>query len=143
MINKPFCSNLYKENDMKAKLAIRRYLDKLGYHSLIKPEDYKADLTSYNEGICVRHEVEIKGVWRGSWPKEWDTVQIPQRKSKLLNGNKIVFWVIRADCKAAWCIHDTFLVPDILKEVPNIYTKKGEYFFCIPIEQCRLITIPD
>jgi len=136
-LRKPFEPDAYDQYDTAAKAAVRSYLDQKGHYTLII-ENYGADILSYRP---IKHEVEVKAVWKNGWPSCWDTVQIPERKKRLLKHGKVIFWVLRADCKKGWIIDGSLLKADRLKEVSNNKIKAGERFFCIPVDECVLVNL--
>jgi len=139
MIRKPFEVEEYNQNHQVGRGAIRAYLDRVG-HFTLQPEDkYGSDLVSYRK---VRHEVEIKRVWTGDWPSRWDTIQVPERKSHLSKSKvPVVIWVLRSDLTQAWVIRGDQLKTEYLEEVPNTKVAAGEYFYRIPVDDCRLVDL--
>lgn len=135
MVTKAFDRQEYSRSDEPAKNVVRKHLDKLGFLTNIT-EDYRADITAYKPQY---HEVEIKRVWVGDWPDEWDTIHIPERKKKLMKGHvDLWFWILRNDLAQAWVVSAKELKQEYLKEIKNKEVSKGEFFFCIPVRKCYL-----
>jgi len=134
---KPFELGEYLAHDRKAKSAVRDYLDSLGHYTTIS-EDYHADIKSYRP---VLHEVEIKVGWTDG-DFQFDTVHIPERKKKLLKrGEKIMFWILRADMGMAMLIDGAELQPWMLEEVSNNKMESGERFFAVPKDKATVVDL--
>lgn len=137
-VRKPFNREVYDQTDALARSAVRARLDSKGIHT-ISSETFGVDITSLHP---IGHEVEVKLVWTGEWPDAWETVHIPERKGKLFNNGKwVFFWILRADCKEAWLIDSRKLQPGMLKEVPNKEMSNGEYFYDVPVSMAQKITL--
>jgi hypothetical protein len=132
-MRKEFEQEEYNLNDSRAKTAVRIFLNSVGIYTIVT-EDYNSDIIAL---VPLKHEVEVKKSWIGEWPSSWDTVQIPERKKRLLNNGKVYFWVLKNDLTEAWVISGGLLTDNRLKEVPNKKVKEGERFFCIPIDLCE------
>jgi hypothetical protein len=143
---KAFEQKEYDEQDARAKEAVRKYLDSIGVYTLIQ-EDYGVDIKSYRPAnskartLQMSHEVEVKKGWIGAWPSHWDTVQIPERKRRLLDCGNIVFWVLKNTLTEAWMIKSELLADSLVKVVPNNIVKAHEKFYCIPISVCKKIKL--
>jgi len=140
MMKKEFEIEEYEKFDRIGKDIVRKCLDSYGFYTLINPiEDYKADIKAIR---IEAHEVEIKRNWTGEWPEEWKVLHIPERKGKLLENNKLLFfWVISGDLKRALVVKGTNLKSSMLREVPNSKIPEGERMYCIPISLCTQINI--
>ena len=140
-IRKEFSEGLYKRFDHPAKMAVSRLLKKRG-HTVMDDEDYGADLCSFKNGKPLRHETEIKQVWDGAWPPMWKTIQIPERKVRLLDNCKdLFFWIIKEDLTQAWVIHSDKVREAPRRMVRNKYIASGEYFMQVPIEDATLVDL--
>ena len=137
MQTKPFELGEYLKHDRQAKSAVREYLDGLGHYTTIS-EDYSADIKSYRP---VLHEVEVKVGWTdGDFP--FDTVHIPERKRKLLKrGEKIMFWILRADMEMAMLVDGAELKSWMLEEVCNSKMESGERFFAVPKDKVKVVDL--
>jgi len=144
----------YDACDFAAKDIISKYLNKRGYYTLAE-EKQDADIkalkpVALSDGDILYdkyfYEGEIKSGWVGDWPEKFKDVHIPKRKERLLEkhaGWPLKFWVISGDFKKAWEIDSKFLKKEYLKEIANTRAWTGEYFYCIPIEHCRLINLEE
>jgi hypothetical protein len=143
-IGRPFNKQSYRDNDQRAKEAICKYLISKGVRAWIPEENYGADIHAYypEEKIFARHEAEMKNQWDGDWVDCWGDVRVPARKLRLIEeGKKIIFWVVRTDCREAWRIRGSIMTPDMIKPV---LIKKGtqwEKFFCIPVDMCEMVRL--
>lgn len=141
---KPFDESEYANCDSIAKQAVKNYLANKGYYVTIKQEKCGVDIYAMSPSDVVSwHEVEIKKVWTGEWPGAWNTVHIPERKSRLLKKGhpNLFFWVLSADLSQAWLIKHTVLSIDLLKEIHNCKVPDAERFFCVPITLCKLVIL--
>lgn len=133
-MRKPFDPNLFGENDKRAREAARRMFGHK-YLVLDNPYKYDPDLLIYfpDFNFAGYMEVEVKQFWDGH-DFTGKTIHIPERKSKFLGFDKIVFCVFNKQLtRCAW-IHgdDLAKAPKIKK--PNKYMSSDEWFFEIPIE---------
>ena len=141
MERKNFSPSLYSTNDTRARRAIQRLLERQGW-TVTNAETYGVDLLAHKHGVMVQHEVEIKNVWNGPWPKQWSTIQIPERKSRLFKSeDQLVFWVVSQDTGEAWGITSQVVRESPLVEVPNRFVDKGERFYQVPIEKALLVKL--
>jgi len=140
----PFRKKEYEKWDGPGKKAVRNYLISLGCVLTEDVENYGADIVT-REPLESYHEVEVKNGWTNEWPSHWKTLHIPFRKKRLVDMMKdkddLTFYVLRKDLKQAWKIKGSQLTDDIVIEIPNKFKRKGEYFFNIPINNVRLITL--
>jgi len=133
MIRKRFDRNLYEQNDQLAKKALLKYLGK-GWRENTKKTD--PDLIHNNGRLA---ECEIKRSWTGPDFKYPD-VQLPERKGKWKD-LKIVYYILNKECTHAIRIPAKALKDEYLREVPNKYVFKGEYFYGIPLKECKVIKL--
>lgn len=139
---KQFSDQLYTDNNQRAINAVTLLLTNRGW-KVTSVEDYHADLIATMGNITVHHEVEVKNVWDGPWPTNWSTIQIPERKVRLLDyyNDAIVFWVVRNDTAEAWGIDGLMVRHSPCVEVPNRYITSGEKFFQVPTERALLVRL--
>lgn len=138
---KNFSPSLYAKNDTRARKAIQRLLESHGWR-VVNAETCGVDLLAHKHGTMVQHEVEIKNVWDGEWPKQWTTIQIPERKSRLFQSeDQLVFWVVSQDTGMAWGITAQAVRESPLVEVPNRFVDKGERFYQVPIDKALLVRL--
>lgn len=134
MIKKRFDHELYKQNDQKAKKAVLKYLGK-GWKE--NPKRTDVDLTNFIGTAFV--ECEIKQRFTGKeFP--YETVQLPERKNKWKHLN-VRYFILNKECTHAVIIYPKSLKKNRLKEVPNKYVFKGEYFYQIPVKECDVIKL--
>ena len=125
-----FSKEAYEAYDNKAKTAVRAHLDSKRIFTNIY-EDYGPDILAFHEYF---HEVEIKTGWKDKWPEHWETLHIPSRKKKYVDGGrKGYFWVLNDPCTKAKVVKSDDLDDKYLEKVNNVRTPEGEYFFSIPI----------
>lgn len=132
-MRKAFDSDLFGENDRKARDAAKRIFgDK--YLILDNPYKYDPDLLVYyqDETFAGFLEVEVKQFWDGpNFPDT--TMHIPERKSKFLHFENIVFCVFNKQLtRCAWIYGESMKTAPIITK-PNRYMEKDEKFFEIPI----------
>ena len=136
---KPFDSKLFSKNDPVAKVIAIKYLSKKFSNVRVNPDKFGADIIaeSSNRGEFFV-EVEIKQNWdKDIFP--FETLNIPYRKRKFLKHKEILFMVLAKDLKKALVTEGKSLKENYLNEVENKYVSKGELFYQIPIDQCKLI----
>lgn len=137
MAYKKFSKKLHEQNDKKAREIAKEFFSKYGYELRDNPDQYGVDLLAYDEtGEHVMYvEVEIKRVWKsGEFP--YGSVQFPERKWKFCNLDKpTAFFMLSNDCKRALLVTGKDLVASPLKPVSNVYMKKNENFFQVPLNK--------
>jgi hypothetical protein len=141
-VRKRFDRELFNETDGTARDSAKKYWKSLGHTVEDHPDRYAVDLivdTGLETFYC---EVEIKKVWKGVEFK-YDTLQIPERKSKFAKLDKPAYFMIfnNERSHAFICSH-TDLLDSPVVEVPNKYVYKGEMFFQVPIAKLQLVEIP-
>ena len=142
-VKKRFDRTLYKLYDELAKDATRLYYKKRGTILKDNPDRYRQDL------LCDDHmvECEVKLVWEGNdFP--YDSVQLPQRKSKFFDKlTQFYIWNKSLSRAATFWSNDIKELTPV--EVPNRYVYKGEYFFQVPLDLVTFValdhqlTLPD
>jgi hypothetical protein len=135
---KRFDKSLYNAND-PAKLLAIEYFNKIGKPTVVNPDKYGIDLIVNNEFFC---EVEVKHSWKGVDFK-YDTLQIPFRKSKFGESTTLptMFMVMNTNRTHAFLVEGKDVLASPIKEVPNKYMYKGEYFYQIPIDKLTKIAL--
>lgn len=142
-MRKPFDSQLFSENDARARETVAQFLHATNECTVEEnPDIYGVDLIV--TGVLGNQwavEVEIKRVWSGpDFP--WATVQLPERKRKYLEqGLPVEYWLLNFDCTSAIVIPGELLDEYPPVEVPNKYVANGERFFQIPVKRCRRVAI--
>lgn len=135
---KRFDPALYEENDKIAKEFVRALLKGTDYQVIENPKKRGVDLLVYKDSEHVANlECEIKRVWKTSdFP--YDSIQIPERKSKYTKLEKpTVFVMLNNDQSAYLAIPQDTLLNSPVKEVPNKYVYKGEMFYQVPIKEVK------
>jgi hypothetical protein len=141
-IRKRFDRELFNETDGTARDSAKKYWTSLGHTVEDHPDRYAVDLIVTAGTEVFYCEVEIKKVWKGAEFK-YDTLQIPERKSKFAKLDKPAYFMIfnNERSHAFICSH-TDLLDSPVVEVPNKYVYKGEMFFQVPITKLELVEIP-
>ena len=146
-----FRHGAYIANDKRAKDAVINYLKKKGHVIIDTTEDYYFDIESKSNGNMCYSEVEMKNQWSGEWNPTWTEIRIPYRKHRLINKftdmypvdthHKLHFYVLRRDCKFAWCMNWKQLTQDRIKQTYLSNARKYEYFFQIPYKEVELVEL--
>ena len=143
---KPFDRGLYNIADPLAKKCITKYLTDIKHIVDPPTENYGVDLHSTLDGDPYYHEVEMKFMWKGEWPKSWGDIHIPYRKNRLIKKiygenpkANFYFYIIRGDCQQAWKMNGKTVQSSEVVEVPNRRIHKGEYFFKVPVDKAELL----
>lgn len=129
-VRKPFSKGNHAANDPIGKKIVLNYLQDHGVKAIENPDKYGVDL------MAPRYEVERRTIHSKQWP--YDTVHVPERKTKFLNND--IYYVVVVHHELASKEWDTFMVCDSktirkcnLVEVPNNSVPEGEYFYDVPI----------
>lgn len=140
-VTKPFDKDLFSENDTVARNFAKRIISLMP--GVISVEDncdkYGVDLLVKSTTGIEAVECEVKSVWRG-YEFPFDTVQIPERKTKYANKNTLFFMTNRFKTRAL-IIKGQDLLDSPKKEVKNIYVKEGEYFFQVPLSKVVFVDL--
>lgn len=134
MQRKRFDRELYLLNDQKAKKAVLKYLGK-GWGE--NPKKTGVDLVNIINTAFVECEIKQRFIGK-EFP--YETVQLPERKGKWKDLN-IRYFILNKQCTYAIIIYPKSLKDSRLKEVPNKYVFKGEYFYQIPVKECDLVKL--
>lgn len=142
-IRKDFDKSLHSAHDAKAKNQAKICWTNRGYLVLDNPNTKGVDLFLCNpdtQEVLAYLEVEVKNNWN-SKAFQYDTLQIPERKAKYfeLYGNKIIYMVFSKDLTQAFIADSLSFKNAKLKEVPNKFVSKGEYFYQVPVKDCDLV----
>ena len=140
METKPFNYKLYKENDTRGKMAVKKFLESTGEVSVkVNPNTYEIDLIAIDKtGMEFYIECEVKLGWKGElFP--FDDVRIPYRKVKYAFPGAL-FFVLNEECTFALWTVSSNVVSSPVGIVPTKYTS-NEKFFKVPLEKMTMIEI--
>lgn len=132
---KRFDPELHRENDEKAKNALRKILgDSKVYRLEDNPKKRGVDMLVHQGDEHVFNiEVEIKKVWNGDKGFPYSDVQFPERKEKYANLEKpTLFVMFNADQSQYLAVTGKDLLESPKVEVRNKYVFSGEKFFKVP-----------
>lgn len=136
---KRFDPKLYAENDTIAKEFVKGLLKGTEFQVIDNPKKRGVDLLVYRDSQHIANlECEIKRVWK-SKDFPYESVQIPERKTKYTQLEKPTIFVMLNDDQSAYlAIPQQTLLNSPVKEVPNRYVYKGELFFQVPLNTIHL-----
>ena len=134
-MRKRFSRSLHGTYDVIAREVTMHCMERMGYKMRENPNIYAQDLIAQKGDNKFYVECEVKTVWTGdAFP--YDTVQLPERKSKFFSAPTLFFIWNKDMTKAA-----TFKSDDIKDltpvEVSNKYMASGEMFYQIPLDMVR------
>lgn len=132
---KPFEQEIYDEVDGRSKDAVVSYLNGIGVHTNTT-ETFGADIMALHP---MWHELEHRHEYEDKFP--WDTVHVPYRKKRLLNGKRGFYWVINREYTKALIIDSKHMKDKYVVEVPNNKVESGELFYDIPIKFAQEVTL--
>lgn len=146
-VRKAFSNKLHDGHDSKARDAAKRYWKAQGYLAIDNPNTKGVDLlimdpaTDEVLGYC---EVEVKNNWNAR-TFQYSTLQIPERKGKYLEmyGQQILYMIFSKDLTQALIADIVSFNRAVLKEVPNKFVNKGEYFYQVPVKDCELVKMEE
>ena len=140
VVRKRFDRELFDKCDDPARQATADYLESIGLEVRDHPNRYAQDLIASDDTQEFLVECEVKRVWT-THDFPYDTVQLPERKSKFFD-QSTQFFIWNKDFVTAM----TFWSDDIKDltpvEVPNKYMYKDEYFFQVPMELVEQVDAP-
>jgi len=144
-MRKRFDKELYEQNDAKAKAAAKLYYNSQGIEVEKNPKRYGPDLRAFKDGQFIGFiECEIKKVWKDEvFP--YETIQFPERKAKYVTQNEdhpVTFFMLNKPCNRALIVEGKDMIESKLKEVPNKYVPRGEFFFQVPLNKAKFVNIP-
>jgi len=146
-VRKQFSKALHDGHDEKARNQAKAFWTKRGYLVKDNPNTKGVDLFLCNpdtEEIMAYLEVEVKNNWN-SKAFQYDTLQIPERKARYFveYGDKIIYMVFSKDLTQAFIADSLSFKNAKLKEVPNKFVSKGEYFYQVPVKDCDLVSMEE
>lgn len=136
-MRKPFDRALHQKHDKEARVRTMEFMQIKGYEIWENPNEYSQDLIAEGKKGKFYVECEVKTVWRGdTFP--FDTLQLPERKSKFFNAPTLFFiWNKDLSCAMMFKSDDVKKLTPV--EVPNKYVSSGEKFYQIPIEMTKIV----
>jgi hypothetical protein len=143
---KKFDQELHDKYDKIAREKAKNFLSTQGLVVVDNLDKYGVDLLCHRGhlgkvvGYC---EVEVKRVWKGyQWPSNWDSVQWPAGKKKFAELDKpTLFFMLNALHNRALYTTGEQLITSPVVEVPNIYEKKDELFYQVPITEVTFVDV--
>ncbi len=142
MINKQFNAELHNHFDEVGRLrAYKLFKRNYGIELVDNPDEYAVDLIAMKNNKIVGYvEVEVREAWDGLFL--YDTLNIPSRKKKLLTNNlPTVLLAFNKQGTFCFICKDQTILASPLVEIPNKYMATGEFFYQVPVNKIRLITI--
>lgn len=142
MINKQFNAELHDHFDEVGRLrAYKLFKRNYGIELVDNPDEYAVDLIAMKNNKIVGYvEVEVREAWDGLFL--YDTLNIPSRKKKLLTNNlPTVLLAFNKQGTFCFICKDQTVLASPLVEIPNKYMATGEFFYQVPVNKIRLITI--
>ena len=142
MLNKQFDTELHEHYDEIGRLRAYKLFKQLyGIELIDNPDEYAVDLIAMKNNKIVGYvEVEIREAWDGLFL--YDTLNIPSRKKKLLTNNlPTVLLAFNKQGTFCFICKDQTVLASPLVEIPNKYMATGEFFYQVPVNKIRLITI--
>jgi hypothetical protein len=134
-LRKRFDKELFNLYDRKARNIAKRYFAKQGIEAKDNPDKYGVDLLIYKEQQLIGYcECEVKAVWKeDQFP--YGSVQIPERKAAYVYKNKlpVMFLMVNAKANRFLTVDGKDILTSPLREVSNIYLRKEELFFQVPL----------
>ena len=141
-INKPFSKSLHSKNDPKSRKITKEFFAKRGVTLVDHPNKFDIDLMTEDGGLRV--EVEHRLVWtEPEFP--FSEVNVPQRKAKFFREGKTDYVILSERYTHIGFISadsiKNYMEDKHLKESPNKYVEKDEYFYKIPKDKFEWYTI--
>lgn len=134
MVNKKFDKKLFTQNDPKSREIAKKFFQKLGIELIDHPNQFAIDLITKDNSFQL--ELEHRHSWKsGEFP--FDEVNLPRRKKDhFIKSDTSHYCILSKDYSWLGIVHNliikSFIKPRFLKEHPNKFVKKDEYFYKIP-----------
>jgi len=139
---KPFSKALHQSNDPQSRRVIIEYFGKKGIPLVENTNQYGVDLLSPDG--AVRMELEHRISWT-EYDFNYDTVNVPERKAKFLNDGVTAYTILSRDFSRMGIIEGkdikAYIVDTNLHLNKNKYVKDGEFFYKIPIDKFKWISL--
>lgn len=142
MTTKKFDRALFDQNDERGRTIVKNFFHGLGIQATDNPDTYAVDLVLSREGKLIGYaEVEVRHNWKtDEFP--YDTLNVPSRKEKLLrNPLPTYFFSINSLGTRMFAATDDVVLSSPLQENPNKYVAKGELFYKVALDRCKMIVI--
>jgi len=136
--SKDFSPELHEEYDKPAKAAVALFFQEQGHNARLDPYGkYDVDLAvDLQDGTMIHVEVEVRpDCWDKDGDWKYDTVHIPERKSKFLNRERLYVFSLNADFTKAIVVSDAVIARYQKVHVRNKYVTEGELFYDIPLNE--------
>ncbi len=131
MTTKQFNEALHGKHDKPARVRTMEYMQIRGYEIWENPNPYGQDLIAEGSKGKFYVECEVKTVWKGEvFP--YETVQLPQRKSKFFT-SPTLFFIWNNELSNALMFKSNDIKDLTPVEVRNKYVASGEMFYQIPL----------
>ena len=135
-IRKPFSNSLFKQNDPKSRVLVKKFFADRGIKLVDHPDRYDIDLITEDGKFKV--EIEHRKSWK--LPKfKFPTVNILERKGEYFKKGETHYCILSNDFKHIGFIPadkiQKFIKPKFLREIPNKFVSKGEYAYQIPVNK--------
>ena len=139
---KKFDKKLFEENDKKGKDFVIKILKKMyPNHNIIEGDKFGVDLKvidpKYNT-IFITAEVEVRHNWKDNGPFPFQTINIPERKTKFFNG-LCKYFSVNKNINQCMMIEDKDILNSPLEENPNKYVTSNEKFYKVSVDKCKRI----
>lgn len=136
---KSFSHTDFLDFDKKAREKAKKYLQSAGYKVEDNPDTYGVDLIcECSHGRKFAVEVEVKKGWRGEF--SFDTLHIPFRKEKFINGSTL-FLVFSSNLYSVAIVTSDTLRKSPVVSVNNYKVEGKEKFFDVPVEKVKLVRL--
>ena len=128
--NEPACS------------AVKLFMERRGYVVQREPEgQFGVDLRAFRDGHGIDIEVEAR---RGTWSNGafvFDTVHVPCRKLKFINGRPLLLFSLSQDFRLALVVPGDVIEESPRVRVPNARGGEDEQFVDVPVDKCWAVTL--
>ena len=140
-VHKKFDPSTHRLYDRKARNIGKQFFGDV-YDVKDNPDIHGPDLMLYSKKtgkfICY-FEVEVKTVWTGKF--RWPDVNVPERKAKYFQSGKCGYFLISGDYLQGILIEPKVILNSPLKEVPNKYVPRGEYFYKVLTDKVHFVKL--
>lgn len=139
IVRKQFNERDFSDFDQIAREKAKKYLQSAGYKVEDNVDTYGVDLIcECSHGRKFAVEVEVKKGWRGEF--SFDTLHIPFRKEKFINGSTL-FLVFSSNLYSVAIVTSDTLRKSPVVSINNYKVEGKEKFFDIPVEKVKLVRL--